>query len=445
MHKGEQQNMSEHHEAEAVHKKMHSSGNHEKRAKRKAHTFTDLSLQRLKVPKVGQELHWDEPGRKGIGQLGLSVLLSSGGTKTFRASAYVNGRRIDKKLGRVGELSLTEARAMTAAYRDATKQGIDPRKPEAEQQAGQVETFAFVVEQFIERYAKPRQRTWQQTQGVLTKNCGPLMQRRMADITKRELYDLLEGDDFKGQPFKTKVTASWLRTLFRWAAKRDYVEASVMEAVEIEVERPERTRKDGSKPVYSDAEVAACWRAADQLPPVEGAYVKLLMLLAPRKSALAGMTRADLDDPNNPTEWTTPFELTKSRKSSTKKRTYITPLPPLAARILKGVLRPDSDLVFPGLPRTGDRFFGQALLRRLIKAGAPKDFGYHMWRHTIATFLQGKKHSEWERGLVLNHSSSGVTAGYSHGASTDLKRDLLTKWADHVEGLVRPEGAALLR
>ena len=63
----------------------------------------------------------------------------------------------------------------------------------------------------------------------------------------------------------------------------------------------------------------------------------------------------------------------------------------------------------------------------------------------MAAFLQEKKHSEWERGLVLNHSTSGVTAGYSHGASTDLKRDLLDKWAKHVEGLVSPSGAALLR
>jgi hypothetical protein len=76
-----------------------------------------------------------------------------------------------------------------------------------------------------------------------------------------------------------------------------------MEAVDIE--RRERDR------VYSDTEVVACWNAADQLPPVERAYAKLLMLLAPRKSALAGMRRADLDDPNNPTCWVTPFELVK--------------------------------------------------------------------------------------------------------------------------------------
>jgi integrase len=71
----------------------------------------------------------------------------------------------------------------------------------------------------------------------------------------------------------------------------------------------------------------------------------------------------------------------------------------LATRILKGVLRPDSDLVFPGLPRTGLRFVGTALKRRLIKAGAPSDFGFHIWRHTAATFLQTAGHSGKGEGL----------------------------------------------
>jgi hypothetical protein len=67
------------------------------------------------------------------------------------------------------------------------------------------------------------------------------------------------------------------------------------------------------------------------------------------------------------------------------------------------------------------------------------------WRHTVATFLETAGHWEWERGLVLNHSGGGVTAGYSHGNPTDLKRALLCEWADHVEGLGQPHGAVVLR
>jgi hypothetical protein len=46
---------------------------------------------------------------------------------------------------------------------------------------------------------------------------------------------------------------------------------------------------------------------------------------------------------------------------------------------------------------------------------------------------------------VLNHAESGVTADYSHGYPLELKLKLLTTWTEHIEGLVQPQGAALLR
>jgi hypothetical protein len=38
-----------------------------------------------------------------------------------------------------------------------------------------------------------------------------------------------------------------------------------------------------------------------------------------------------------------------------------------------------------------------------------------------------------------------VTAGYSHGYPLELKRQLLDKWAAHIEQLVQPKGARVLR
>jgi integrase len=151
--------------------------------------------------------------------------------------------------------------------------------------------------------------------------------------------------------------------------------------------------------------------------------------------------------------WTTPHELTKSRKKlngRSERRVYITPLPELARRILKGLSK-DGDRVFPTLPiystPAGRRWFdGHRLTQKLIEHGAPKDFAYHTIRHTVATWFENAGHSEWERGLMLNHSGSGsVTGGYSHGHATELKRGLLEKWAAHVESLVQPEGAVVLR
>ena len=94
--------------------------------KAKRRTFTELSLRKLKVPKVGQTLYWDS-GTKG--QLGLSVLLSAGGVKTFRSTFRLHGQRIDRKLGRVGEMDLAKARDLTKEDRKLAADGTDPRKP----------------------------------------------------------------------------------------------------------------------------------------------------------------------------------------------------------------------------------------------------------------------------------------------------------------------------
>jgi integrase len=401
--------------------------------------FTDLGIKRLKPPKEGQELYWDK------GQKGLALLVGSGGAKTFRSTFKLNGTWITRTLGRFGEViedseedaNIAWAREQTRKDRIAAGKGKDPRV--STKQSNSKLTYGTVVDQFIEEYAKPRQRTWDQTERVL-KNVEAWLDKPIAEITKHDAYALLKGFRSDGYVYKAAITLRWLKTMWKWAWKRDLVEQPIMEAVDFEYEKRERTR------VYSDNEIKAIWAAANQLEPAAGAYVKLLILLAPRKTSLACMQRSHLDDANNPTLWTTPFELTKSKKNPTQKRKYLTPLPSLAQGIIKGLVRNTNDHLFPALTvrhSKADRviFDGQRVRRELIKLGAPKDFGFHTMRHTLATWLQNKGHSEWEVGLVLNHSGSGsVTGNYSHGYPLDLKTKLLTEWADHIANLVQAEG-----
>jgi integrase len=138
--------------------------------------------------------------------------------------------------------------------------------------------------------------------------------------------------------------------------------------------------------------------------------------------------------------WVTPHELVKAKKTAAKKRTYITPLPMLAVRVLSGLPHTDAR-VFPTIPLHPTQLFAA----QLRKHGAPSDYYFHACRHSLATWAQNEGASEFEVGLLLNHSGSGVTAGYSHGHSTKLKLEWLTRWADHVAKLVQPEGAVLLR
>jgi integrase len=270
-----------------------------------------------------------------------------------------------------------------------------------------------------------------------------------ADIKARDVEQLLHSYTIAEKHGKAAITFRWLKTLWKWAWRGDLVQQNEMQRVRFEQVTGERER------VYTDAEIKAIWKAADRLDPMESGYIKLLILLAPRKTALALCRHPDLHLSDDIPIWTTPYELTKVKKSAKgkKKRTYVTPLPPLAQRILKGVPKRHDTLVFPGLRirhSIADRatVYSHAIRRQLIKSGAPKDFTFHAMRHTLATWFEEQKYSEWERGLVLNHSGSGsVTARYSHGriGPLEIKLEMLTAWADHVEKLIQPKGARVLR
>lgn len=395
-------------------------------------TFSELSLARVKASASGALQFWDTGSK---GQLGLSVLVNPSGVKSYRSTFYLHGRAATRKIGRVGELDLARAREIVREDRKAAAEGRDPR----EGRTVRAPRYEDVVTQFIELHAKPRQRSWAQTERILRKNCERWSRKPITAITKRDAYLLLDAMIAEGRGATAEQTLAWLRTMWRWAWKRDLVASPIMDAVEIKYEKKVRDR------VYSDDEIVAIWRAAEKLNASESAYIKFLILLAPRKRALAGLRRSHLDDANKPTIWTTPFSLTKSRKTA-RPRVYTTPLPALAQRIYAGIPRLDDDIVFASSTAQGVSIDpGSQLVDKLVKHGAPEDFNYHAARHSLATWLENQGHSRFERGLILNHTEGGVTAAYSHGSPVDLKRALLEKWAAHVEKLIAPKGVKLLR
>lgn len=262
------------------------------------------------------------------------------------------------------------------------------------------------------------------------------MDRPIAEITKAEIKSVLTDMTAKGQHANAALTFRWFKTFWLWAYRNDYVPTPLVDKVEFHADVQPRDR------VFGDDEIKAIWTAADALDPIPGAFVKLAVLLVPRKTALAKARRSHLDDAEHPTLWTTPHELTKSRKRAVKKRVYHTPLPALAAKLIKSLPADEAypDLLFPSSTVKGVPIDpGSSLVRDLKAAGAPDDFFFHALRHTVATWLETRGHSEYERGVILNHASTTVTAGYSHGSPVDLKRSLLELWSDHVESLVTPK------
>jgi integrase len=418
------------------------------RAKANKRHCTEELVQRLPLA-TKEELYVIYRDEK---QDGLSVLCTQS-TRTYRATFRLDGKQVTKKIGRVGIMKLEDARKRVISYLSQANDDIDPRKPKPSQL-----TFGHVATEFIEQYCKTNMRAWDQVENLLTNNCEALWSKPIDKVTKRSIRDVTDPIANKdGHHAKARALYAHIRSMLAWAHEAEYVKTNVLYGAK----DPgyEQTVRDI---VYSDDEIKLFWKAADQLEDVyESAYVKLLILLASRKTALAAMKWCDLDNRDDPKVWVTPFEFTKSKKKqkkrtqSGKKRVYVTPLPALAQRILKGLPKGNSPeaRVFPTLTliksKAGRYEFNHwYLLHRMLDKGSPHIIP-HACRHTCATWLESKDHSEFEVGLVLNHSSSSITGDYKHGNTrgfvSKLKLDLLSEWATHVESLITPQGVALLR
>jgi integrase len=357
-------------------------------------------------------------------------LISPQGAKSFRACYYFPGSALPHyiHLGRVGELRLSEARQRCGQARRLAREGKDPKASDP----GRSGTFETVFREWVERIqiGREQNKSARKTESFVLSSLKPWLGRPVATIQYSEIEKLLDqirdgdGAKVKPRPAAANRLYAHLRGFFSWCARH----GGPLQISPLQGMRPP-AKLSGRNRVYSADELRAIWRAADKLDPAESSYVKLIMLVALRKEELALAKWSQLDDAQAPKLLTVPFERTKG-KITRKPIVYRVPLPPLAARILAGLPRRDDDLFA--------RIDYQRLKTKLVALGAPRDFKLHVFRHTIATHLENNGKTEWERGLVLNHSSSTVTAGYSHGFAGDLKLKLLSEWADHVEGLVQP-------
>ena len=392
--------------------------------------FTDTAV--AKIEPEPKDVEWNDRVTPG-----LHCLVSKGGTKSWRCAFMLHGKEIRYAIGRVGIMTLDEARDKVRQDRRKAWQGVDPR---AEINKVNSTLVGDVLTRFVEEHCKIHQRSWQQTEVILMRNLIPWYSRPIAQVTRHELKALVDGLVASGKPAAAFQLHAWLRVMWKWAWQEELVPENVMARVKLVA--PTKEAVDRS---YTPDELRAIWKAADQINAVQGSFIKLLALTGLRKNELAGARWSEFSEVDGKIILTVPFERTKSRKTA-RARVYRVPLSPLAVRVLRTLPKRHDELVFPGgrgeVPLDAHTY----LTNRLLKAGAPKGFGFHRFRHSVASWLREQGHDDFEIGLCLNHSAGGgVTANYIHSIALKRKAELLSLWAEHIATLVQPAGIALLR
>lgn len=350
---------------------------------------------------------------------GLQIRVSATGNKVWYVATRVHGRMRRIKIGNYPIVSLADARDKAREILRDIQLGVFETETE------QVPTFGEVVRDFIDKYAKPRNRDWKGTERILKKfahlNNKPITEIKRADVVKT-LDHIVAG----GAPVRANRALAAIKKVMSWCVDRGVIETSPVAGLKPPTKETARDR------VLSADELQRCWAGADGEGYPFAQYMHLLILTMQRRGEVAGMRWSEIDLATG--VWTLPAKRAKNANSHT------VPLAPLALDILKSTPRfLGSDLVFTTNGTTPISGFGRLKQRLDLAVGTDvDDWRLHDIRRTVATNMAMLGIAPHIIEAILNHRTgivSGVAAIYNRHAYLDEKREALEQWADQLTRL----------
>ena len=359
---------------------------------------------------------------------GLALRVTPTGAKSWTVLYRHRGRLRRLTLGSESVVTLAAARERARDELHGVTKGADPAT--VKQDGRKAETIADLADTYIERWAKPRKRSWKADDNLLRKKILPAWKHRaIRDITRQDVIRLVEAVA-ETAPIVANRVAALLSKMFAFALDRDLVTASP--AVRIPRPGTEQARDR----VLTEDELQSLWKAFNALEPSMAAFYKLRLVTAQRGGEVASMRWQDVDLKNG--WWTIPAGVSKNKLA------HRVPLSQAARDLIAGLQHDSSkpeDFVLAGARGKRQQAEAAAML-------PVKDFRGHDLRRTAASLMVGSGVSRLTVSKILNHVERSVTAVYDRHSYDAEKRVALDGWARSLESIVsikKSKGAAVVR
>jgi integrase len=388
--------------------------------------LTGLTIEKAKPRPGGRYDLPDGPG----GVPGLTLRVSEHGAKTFALRYRIGDRQPRLTLGRYPAMSLSAAREKARDVLEKAARGEDPAPAPAEAPEADQHTVRAMVAKYVEKRLKPRAKRWADVEAMLRLDVVAAWgDRPIAEITRRDVRDLLERILARGAPVVANRVLSHLRGLFKWAISNDYCIANP--ALDIDRPHDERPRQRA----LSDDEIRRVWQAFEAMAYPFGTLGQLLLLTAARRGEWAGASWSEIDVER--ALWHLPAHRSKTGEA------LMLPLSAKALAILETIPRiGGTALLFPSSRLTSARpisGFHKALATAQRLSGTA-GWHWHDLRRTCRTGFArlGITAAVGER--ILNHSDgtrSRIAAVYdAHSYLPEMAR-ALELWSHELDRLVR--------
>ena len=400
--------------------------------------FTEMYINKTLIPKENQERPYDVREKSGNG-FGMTVFPS--GERSFIYIYQFVGRKRRMTLGKYPHCSLADARKL---HRDALRILESGKDPALEKQKEKIvardsATVNGLIEEYLEKWAKPNKRSWKADERTLNTDVKPYWGKlKASDISRRDVVLLLDRIKERGSPIAANRTLACIRRMYNFGIERDLITASPCVAVKAVAPENRRDR------MLSEDEIRTLWQALDQktnqdnplhiihMSPETKLVLKLQIVTAQRKGEVvcAEWSEFNLVDGF----WTIPAAKAKN------KQTHRVPLSSLAIELLADVkkLSGDSQYLFPAklknthIARTSVDHAVRRSSFHNIEAWTPHDC-----RRTAASHLTAMGISRLVVSKILNHSeNNSVTAIYDRHSYDNEKRHALEAWANKLRDIV---------
>ena len=294
-----------------------------------------------------------------------------------------------------------------------------------------------LVAEYIEKYAKPRKRSWKEDERILNKDVVPRWGKRKAqDITRRDIILLLDEIVDRGALIQANRTLATIRKMYSFAMGRGILESSPCVAI------PAPSKENRRDRVLNEEEIRTFWEKLDtaKMDNATALALKFQLITAQRKGEVAGAEWKDFDLKNG--WWTIPANKAKNGFP------HRVPLSSLATEILKELknVTSQSQWLFPS-PRNGQHI-AETSVDHAVRENAEHfkidHFTPHDLRRTAASMMTASGIQRLTVSKVLNHVETGVTAVYDRHSYDKEKRQALETWERKLRGILTGKKAKIV-
>jgi integrase len=389
--------------------------------------LTQASIERLKSDKPDAIFYDDDVD-------GFGVRIRQGGSRTYVVRYRLGGLERRHNLGKVGVLTLDEARKKARKALTDVDEGRDPTAEKATKQASASLLFSAVAADYLAaKRSTMKSRTLVDVTRYLNRDWKPFHKLPVASVSRAIVASHLREIAKKGGPTANRAR-SVLSAMYAWAIGEGLCETNPVDGTNKPAGINKRDR------VMSDPELAAIWNAVNDSD--FGRIVKLLILTAQRRNEIGELRWSEIDMAT--ATITLPAERTKNRQAHT------IPLSADALEILRSIPhRNERELVF-GDAAGGFAGWGAAKAALDKRLGSSvKPWTLHDLRRTGATRMADSGIQPHIIEAVLNHISGhkgGVAGIYNRAAYEPEKRAALDTLATYIRTAVaKAEGANVTR